>query len=76
MPDVPWLWLVAAALWLEFFIRWPGRIPHPVVTLGALIGALDRRWNLHTLPEHTKRWRGVLALLVVVGSAAGIGLVV
>lgn len=76
MHDVPWLWLVAAALWLEFFIRWPKRIPHPVVALGALIGALDRRWNLNPVPERTKRWRGVLALLIVVTAAASVGLVV
>lgn len=76
MHDLPWLWLVAAALWLEFFIRWPNRIPHPVVALGTLIGALDRRWNLTAVPERTKRWRGVLALLIVVSSAAGVGLVV
>lgn len=76
MHDLPWLWLVAAALWLEFFIRWPNRIPHPVVALGALIGALDRRWNLNPVPERAKRWHGVLALLVVAGSAAVVGLVV
>ncbi|WP_297804500.1 adenosylcobinamide-phosphate synthase CbiB [uncultured Brevundimonas sp.] len=76
MHDVPWLWLVAAALWLEFFIRWPNRIAHPVVALGALIGALDRRWNLNQVPERTKRWRGVVALLVVVIVAASVGLVV
>ncbi|WP_312128303.1 adenosylcobinamide-phosphate synthase CbiB [Brevundimonas sp.] len=76
MHDLPWLWLVAGALWLEFFIRWPGRIPHPVVALGALIGALDRRWNLNPVPERTKRWRGVLALLVVAVSAGVVGLVV
>lgn len=76
MHDLPWLWLVAAALWLEFFIRWPNRIPHPVVALGALIGALDRRWNQNPVRERTKRWRGVLALLIVVTAAAVVGLVV
>ena len=68
--------MVAAALWLEFLIRWPNRIPHPIVAVGALIALLERRWNLNPVPDGAKRWRGVWAMLVVVGCAAAAGLAI
>jgi adenosylcobinamide-phosphate synthase len=44
-----------------------GRIRHPVVWIGALIGALDRGLNKPELSEGHRRLRGVLALLFLLG---------
>lgn len=50
------------------------RIGHPVVWVGALIGALERGMNRG--PEPRRRVAGVAALAVVVASAAGAGAMV
>jgi adenosylcobinamide-phosphate synthase len=44
-------------------------IRHPVVWIGALIGALDRRLNDPRLPEPRRRRRGVVALALVLAAA-------
>lgn len=76
MPDLPWLWLVAIALWVEFFIRWPAQIPHPVVAIGRLIGGMEKRWNLNPVPEHRKRLLGIVTLAIVVVVAASSGFLI
>lgn len=76
MPDLPWLWLVAIALWVEFFIRWPAQIPHPVVSIGRLIGGMEKRWNLNPVPEHRKRLLGIVTLAIVVAVAASAGFLI
>lgn len=63
------LTVALVALALDALIGWPDglyrRVSHPVVWIGALIAALDRRWNRggHRVA------RGMLAALVVIGAA-------
>ena len=61
--------LAALALILDALIGWPDalfrRIGHPVTWLGALIGALDRRWNR----GGARVARGVTASLTVIAAA-------
>jgi adenosylcobinamide-phosphate synthase len=68
---------MAVAIGLDALLGWPGflvaRIGHPVIWLGALIGALDATWNRATDPSWLRRLAGVAALLVVTVSAAGLG---
>ena len=65
--------LVAMAI--DASLGWPAtlyrRLGHPVTWLGALIGALDRRWN-HG-PDTARRIAGTMAALLVIGVAAGAG---
>jgi adenosylcobinamide-phosphate synthase len=62
------LTVALVALALDAMIGWPDglyrRISHPVVWLGWLIAALDRRWNR----DAHRIARGVLAALVVIGA--------
>lgn len=53
--DPPWLWR---------------RLPHPVVVMGRLIGALERRLNRVELGDRTRLVRGALTVAIVVGAAA------
>lgn len=66
--------MMLVALALDLLIGWPGwlyaRIGHPVTWLGALISALERRWNR----GGARRALGVALVVVVVGLAAGLGL--
>jgi adenosylcobinamide-phosphate synthase len=59
------------ALVIEAMVGYPDglfrSIRHPVVWIGALIGALDRRLNNPRLSHFHRRLRGVLALLFVLG---------
>lgn len=48
------------------------RLPHPVVLLGKLVGALDERLNTGTM----RRARGVLAVVIFIMTAGAIGLVI
>src|SRR5215472_5418048 len=49
-------------------------IGHPVTWMGRLIAWCDGSWNSPELSFTQKRYRGVLALLVLVLAAAGAGL--
>ncbi len=49
-------------------------IRHPVVWIGALIGALDRGLNNPALSDGHRRLRGVLTLLFILGVVFGMGL--
>lgn len=74
MPaSLPAPWIVAGALLVEGVIGWPRRLSHPVVWIGALIGALESRWNGGERPTATRRALGVLtvAILLVVAGGAG-----
>lgn len=51
------------------------RLPHPVVLFGRLIAALDPRLNDPRHSENGRRLAGVVALVVLVGVAVGVGLV-
>jgi adenosylcobinamide-phosphate synthase len=76
-PFAPWLLLVA--LFADAFIGDPPwlwqRIPHPVVIMGRLIGFLDNNLNRETWSFATRRVAGIIALLIVMGAAAGVGMV-
>ena len=48
-------------------------LPHPVVAIGGLIAALDRRLNRPQRSAGDRRLRGALCVVVVVGLAAAIG---
>jgi adenosylcobinamide-phosphate synthase len=70
------LWLntiiVIGALLLEAAAGYPSalfrRIRHPVVWIGALLGALERRLNRPGMPEATQRLNGVLAVGTVIAA--------
>jgi adenosylcobinamide-phosphate synthase len=68
---------MAVGLALDALLGWPGglfaRIGHPVVWLGALIGALDRRCNRTGDAPWQRRVAGVAAALVVIALAAALG---
>lgn len=58
--------MVFAALILDALFGEPpaiwSRVPHPIVLIGGMIKALDRRLNT----GRKKRWRGILALFIVI----------
>jgi adenosylcobinamide-phosphate synthase len=58
-------------------LGWPSaihaRIGHPVTWIGALIGALDRRFNREGDSETTRRVAGVCVAFAVIALAAGVG---
>jgi adenosylcobinamide-phosphate synthase len=59
--------LALAGLAAEAVLGWPDRLPHPVQAIGALLDRLDRDLNRPPL----RRAKGVAALAVTVGAAAG-----
>jgi adenosylcobinamide-phosphate synthase len=74
------LWILALALVLDAIVGDPDwlwrRLPHPVVAIGRLVGALDRAWNREDLPSGCRKAAGIVALLVVVAVTAAIGLII
>ena len=55
-------------------LRWLFRaVPHPVAALGAVIAALEARLNRPSRGAVERRWRGVLAVALVVILAAAAG---
>lgn len=74
------LWILALALILDAIGGDPDwlwrRVPHPVVAMGALIAALDRRWNREDMSSDRRRTAGILALVLVAAIAAAIGWIV
>jgi len=68
---------MAVAMAVDALVGWPApvfaRIGHPVTWLGALIAALDARWNRTTDSPALRRAAGVAAALTVIGLAAGMG---
>ena len=71
------LWLPAAALAVEACIGYPhalyARISHPVVWIGKLIEVLERRWNDPQRSDFTRRTLGIVAMIIVAGSAGAVG---
>lgn len=72
------LWLLVAALVVDFFVGDPPalwrRIGHPVTWYGSLIAFLDARFNSERDTPATRRSRGVLALVIVVVLVGAFGL--
>lgn len=73
------LLLLLAALALDAAVGDPPalfqRVPHPVALLGKLIAALERGLNRAELSDGARRAGGIAAVLVVVASAAVVGVV-
>ena len=73
-------WPLLPALLLEAAVGYPqpiyDRIGHPVVWIGRLIAWLERRWNLATTADMTRRMLGVftVAILLSVSIAAGVAI--
>ena len=69
--------LAFAALAAEAALGYPDalhrRLPHPVVPIGTLISALERRWNDPARPASVRRIRGVAGALLAPAAAAGAG---
>jgi adenosylcobinamide-phosphate synthase len=67
--------LLLLALLIEAALGYPDRlvraVGHPVIWIGRLIGALDRRLNDPAIGFGARRVRGVVALLVIAGAAVG-----
>ncbi|HEX4181091.1 MAG TPA: CobD/CbiB family cobalamin biosynthesis protein [Caulobacteraceae bacterium] len=66
--------LTLSALILEAAFGYPEalnrRVPHPVIGVGAILAALERRWNGAERNEAERRVLGVAALALVGGGAA------
>jgi len=75
-PDSYQLAALALALALEALCGYPawlyGRISHPVVWTGAVIGWLDTRLNRDSDPDRRRRLLGVLALAIVLTLVAAV----
>jgi len=75
MPVEPWL--PAAVLAVEACIGYPqalyARVSHPVVWIGWLIEALERRWNDPACSDGVRRVLGILAMIIVATVAAVTG---
>jgi adenosylcobinamide-phosphate synthase len=71
------IWLPAAALAVEACVGYPqalyARIAHPVVWIGKLIDALERRWNDPARSDAMRRILGVITMLIVAGTAGAVG---
>ncbi len=70
---IPHLAILIAGILIDRIVGDPGRvwrrIPHPVVWIGTLIGALDRRLNREALGPRRRRGNGVIvAIVLVLGS--------
>lgn len=62
-------WIIWAAVVLDLLIGDPRWLPHPVIGMGKLIGAVERRIRLYvTSPRGLKR-AGLLLPIIVVGSS-------
>jgi adenosylcobinamide-phosphate synthase len=68
---------MAVAMIVDALVGWPkgvfARIGHPVTWLGALIAALDARWNRASDAPGLRRAAGVTAALAVIALAAALG---
>lgn len=61
---------LAIEAWFGYPVRLLNLIGHPVIWIGRLISALDLAWNRAELSFARRRMRGVLALAVLIASAA------
>ncbi|WP_119419184.1 adenosylcobinamide-phosphate synthase CbiB [Desertibaculum subflavum] len=74
MPFDSTLALACAALLIEALVGYPAAlyrvVRHPVVWIGAAIGALDRHFNLERLSPGERRLGGIVAMVIVLILAA------
>jgi adenosylcobinamide-phosphate synthase len=63
--------LTLLALLIEAMVGYPDRlvrsIGHPVIWMGSLIAALERRWNRETMAPALRRTLGAVAVVLLVG---------
>ncbi|MES2969910.1 MAG: adenosylcobinamide-phosphate synthase CbiB [Pseudomonadota bacterium] len=68
--------MMLVAMAIDAVLGWPNRlyarIGHPVTWIGALIGALDQRWNRTGDSPARRKLAGVAAALVVISGAGGL----
>src|SRR5215467_3145948 len=77
-PAFKWNIMAAAltllALLIEAMAGYPDRlvrsIGHPVIWMGGLIAALERRWNHQTMTPALRRTLGAVAVFLLVGIVA------
>jgi adenosylcobinamide-phosphate synthase len=78
--DVNPLLLLAAGLaidaWLGDMPWLFGHIPHPIVLAGRAIAFFDRRLNREIRSEASRRVRGIIAVVLLVGGAGALGLAI
>ncbi|MGC2203618.1 MAG: adenosylcobinamide-phosphate synthase CbiB, partial [Stellaceae bacterium] len=75
----PWLLLVAGLALDAVFGDLPAvfhYVPHPVVLAGRAIAFFDRKLNRETRSEASRRERGIITVVVLVGGAALLGLTI
>lgn len=74
-PDALFLLFMALAVDAVFGEMGPlfRLLPHPVVLLGRMIAALDKRLNKPSLPDSDRRLRGVVLVVLMAVLALGIG---
>jgi adenosylcobinamide-phosphate synthase len=69
--------IMLLALAVDAVLGWPSaihaRIGHPVTWIGALIAALDRRFNREGDSEAARRGAGIVVAISVIMLAAGVG---
>ena len=52
------------------------RVPHPIVLAGRAVAFFDRRLNRETRSEASRRVRGIITVVLLVGGAGAIGLAI
>src|SRR5271170_4166284 len=52
------------------------RVPHPVVLAGRAVAFFDRRLNREIRPEASRRVRGIITVVLLVGGAGALGLAI
>ena len=75
----PWLLLVAGLTLDAVFGDLPAvfhYLPHPVVFAGRAVAFFDRKLNRETRSEASRRERGIITVVVLVGGAALLGLAI
>ena len=72
------LWLLLAALIVDWYLGEPdwlwGRVPHPVVWFGRLIGWLDNRFNIESDTDNLRYRKGAIAWAVMIAAALAVSL--
>ena len=67
---------LAVDAWVGDMPRLFARVPHPIVLAGRAIAFFDRKLNRDIRSEASRRVRGAITVIVLVGGAAAVGLAV
>ena len=52
------------------------RVPHPIALAGSAIAFFDRKLNREARSQASRRYRGIITVIVLVGAAAALGLAI